>query len=198
MLALSVTAAAAYVNSRQEPTESPRSAIQSGEQSRAGLIANQLRDLLTPAGVQVPANFQSPEAAAAKQLTIRWDASGGDKTAVATEQSGGRLAVAASRTAVGNLPRLRSVQLGESEMFVAAVDENQQLVWWHVMSDPRQLRIQTVTETGEIYCRVIYQPSVGFLISYPDAPSIRELRLYHPRWTGTKFELLLIGTMRVS
>ena len=195
MLALSVTATAAYVNSGQEPTAIPPTAIQTGEQNRAGLIANQLRDLLSPAGVRVPASFQLPEANAAKQLTVHWEASGVEKTAAATEQSSGRLAVAAARTVAGNLPRLRSVQLGETEIFLAAVDANQQLVWWHVMSDPRQLRIQTVNATGEISCQVIYQTNIDFPISYPDETSIKEVRLYHPHWTGTKFELLLIGTI---
>ena len=195
LLAISFSTAANYLKF-QDQTETTNALVQSGEVNRQRLIADQLRELLTPAGIAVAPSFQVPDHASAKQLTLQWEASGGGKTA-GTAQTSGNLAIMASRVMIGNLPRRRAVQLAESEIFIAAIDEDRRLVWWHAASDPRQLRAQTVTNTGEVWCRVIYQPNVNFSISYPDERSIKELRLYHPRWTGVRFELLLIGTISV-
>ncbi len=189
VLAVSVTAGASYVRSGQEPAETARPLIQSGDLTRQELITNQLRDLLVPVGIQVPADLQPREDAVTKQLTIRWQTTSPGKTGTATEQSSGSFSVTNSKVSVGSLPRRRSVELAESEIFVAAVNETGALVWWQVMSDPRLVRAEAVSESGEISGRVLYRSDVDFLIGYPDDPSINELRLYHPDWTGDRFRL---------
>lgn len=197
VLAGFVTAGASYVRSGQDPAETPRPSIQSGDLTRRELITNQLRELLAPVGVQVPAELEPREDAVTKHLTIHWQSTSPGKTAAVTEQASGSFAVTNSRVSVGSLPRRRSVELAESEIFIAAVNEAGGLVWWQVMTDPRLVRAEAVSESGEISGRVLYRSDVDFLIGYPDDAAIKELRLYHPEWTGERFRLTLLTIISV-
>lgn len=197
LLAVSVTAAASYVRSGQEQAEAARPSIQSGDLTRQELIAKQLRDLLTPVGVEVPADLQPRDDAVTRQLTIRWQTSTPAKTGAAAEQASGDFAVTNSRVSVGALPRRRAVELAESEIFVAAVNETGALVWWQVMSDPRLVRAETVSSSGEVSGQALYRSAVDFLIGYPDDAAIKELRLYHPSWTGNQFRLTPLTVINV-
>jgi hypothetical protein len=197
ILAVSMTAAARYFARGQSQGGLPQSPVQSSEPSRQALITNQLRDLLTPVGVEVASGFQAPENLAGRQVGMHWETSDASKSAPSAEQAAGRFTVSNSRVSAGSLPRRRSVELAETEVFVVAVDESARLVWWHVMTDPRLLRSETVTETGEVSGRVLYQSKVDFSITFPDEQSIKELRLYHPQWTGDRFRLTSIGVISV-
>lgn len=189
VLAVSVTAGASYVRSGQEQVETARPSIQSGDMTRQELLTKQLRDLLAPVGVQVPADLEPKEGAVTRQLTVRWQTMTTGKTEAAAEQTSGNFAVTNSRVSVGSLPRRRAVELAESEIFVAALNETGALVWWQVVSDPRLVRAEAVSSSGEVSGQTLYRPTVDFLIGYPDDTSIKELRLYHPSWTGNQFRL---------
>ncbi len=184
----------ALAQSRSENIQSP---AQTGDASRQPLIETQLRDLLTPVGVGVLPGFQPPEAGNVREAAIGWETSNTSKTALSTEQAGGKFRVSSMQVSRGSLPRRRAVELAETELFVAAVDANNRLVWWHVMGDPRVLRAESVSASGEVSGRILYLPNVDFSISFPDEPAIQEVRFYHPQWNGERFQLTQIGVITV-
>jgi len=177
--------------------EKSQSAVQTGEASRQPLIEAQLRDLLTPVGVEVSPGFQPPEEQNVRDAAISWESSQPRKTALSTEQTGGKFTVSNLQLRRASLPRRRAVELAETEIFVAAVDENNRLVWWHIMGDPRVLRSEAVAASGEVFGRILYLPNVDFSISFPAEPAIKEVRLYHPQWNGERFQLIQIGLFTV-
>jgi hypothetical protein len=177
--------------------EKTHSAVQTGEASRQPLLENQLRDLLTPVGVAVSPGFQTSEEQNVREATIAWETSPASKTAVSTEQADGKFTVSNVQVRRASLPRRRAVELAETEIFVAAVDETNRLVWWHIMGDPRVLRSEAVAASGEVSGRILYLPNVDFSISFPDDPAIKEVRLYHPQWNGERFQLIQIGLVTV-
>lgn len=197
IMAVSITAAAGYLGRgrNQEPQSSKSS--QSGEASRQALITDKLASLLTPAGVQVVAGVQAQETETFRQVQVHWETPSRDKSAVNAQQAVGTLTVEQSARGSGNLPRRRSLELADTEVLVIAVDENSRLLWWHVMTDPRLLRAESITASGEISGGVSYLPQVDFSIAFPDDPAIKELRIYHPEWTGAEFRLTSLAVLSV-
>ena len=74
-------------------------------------------------------------------------------------------------------------------MFVAAVDASNKLRWWSIMPDPRVVRSETQTATGELRSQDYYISNVTLVVAFPDDPEIATLRFYHPVWNGTDFDL---------
>ncbi len=189
--------AASYFALAQSQPEPSRQSIQSGDSDRQPLIENQLRDLLTGIGVLVTPGFQMAADRNVREVAIRWETASASKTALATEQTGGKFSVSSSQVSISSLPRRRAVELAETEIFVAAVDANSKLVWWQVMSDPRVLRSEKVSSSGEVSGQTLYLPNVDFSISFPDEPNITEVRFFHPQWNGERFQLTQIGVITV-
>ena len=67
--------------------------------------------------------------------------------------------------------------------------------WCGLVPDPRQLRAEVPGPDGELTGQVIYRESAEFIVNYPDDESIREIRLYHPKWDGQKFSLAPVGAV---
>jgi hypothetical protein len=89
----------------------------------------------------------------------------------------------------GTLPRHRSLELSPAHILIAAVDATNKLRWWSIMPDPRLVRSETQTPTGELRGENYYASNVTLVVAFPDDPEIANLRFYHPDWNGTDFDL---------
>jgi hypothetical protein len=89
----------------------------------------------------------------------------------------------------GALPRQRSVELSPTHIFIAAVDATNKLRWWSIVPDPRVVRSETQTATGEMRGEDYYVSNVTLVVAFPDDPEIANLRFYHPVWNGSDFDL---------
>jgi hypothetical protein len=89
----------------------------------------------------------------------------------------------------GTLPRHRSLELSPAHILIAAVDATNKLRWWSIMPDPRLVRSETQTPTGELRGENYYAANVTLVVAFPDDPEIANLRFYHPVWNGTDFDL---------
>jgi hypothetical protein len=95
----------------------------------------------------------------------------------------------------GALTRPRSLELSETQIFIAAVDATNKLRWWSIMPDPRVVRSETQSPTGELRGEDYYVANVTLVVAFPDDPDIANLRFYHPVWNGTDFELKPLTTV---
>lgn len=102
------------------------------------------------------------------------------------------------KTRPGTLPRQRSLELSPSQVLVAAVDENNQLRWWALMPDPRIVRAETQTPSGELRSQDFYLADLTLVVAFPEDPSITSLRFYHPAWNGTAYDLQLLAQTPVK
>jgi len=197
IMAVSITAAARYLGRGPNQEPQPAKSSQPDEASQQSLITNKLAFLLTTAGVEVVAGLQARETGAFRQVQIHWETPGPAKSAGNAQTGTETLTIKQSALRTGSLPRRRSLELADTEILVIAVDENSRLLWWHVMTDPRLLRAESIAANGEISGGVSYLPQVDFSIAYPDDPAIKELRIYHPEWTGAEFRLTSLAVLSV-
>ncbi|HKV37130.1 MAG TPA: hypothetical protein VJP89_22505 [Pyrinomonadaceae bacterium] len=155
----------------------------------------QLQRLLSRVGVDVPA----AEARAAKPQTYRelkirlaeTAKSNETKPVLNTQEQmqAPSAAIVEDKRLAGALPRSRSLELSPTHIFVAAVDATNKLRWWSVMPDPRVVRSETQSPTGELRAEDYYVSNVTLVVAFPDDPDIANLRFYHPVWNGTDFDL---------
>lgn len=99
------------------------------------------------------------------------------------------------QSASGTLPRQRNPELSDGQIVVVAEDAQGQVLDWQIVADPRVLRSEGPGPTGELTGQILRQASTELMIAIPDDPAIVWLRLYHPRWTGTKFNLDPLGSI---
>lgn len=105
-----------------------------------------------------------------------------------------RVTVLEKRRVPGSLPRQRNPELSSSHLVVIGMDALKQEVVQVIVNDPRLIRLETTTSTGKLTpSEIIYQSEVEFSIALPDDPRIRNIRLYHPIWTGSEYNLELVG-----
>ena len=197
IMAVSITAAASYLRQGSNQEAQSSKATSSDEPSRQTLITNQLASLLAPAGVQVVAGFQAQDTETFRQVQVHWETPAPGKSAGNTQPATETLTIKQSTRGAGSLPRRRALELAETEILVIAVDENSRLMWWHVTTDPRLLRAESITASGEISGKVSFLRQVDFSIAYPDDPAIKELRIYQPVWTGAEFRLTSLAVLSV-
>lgn len=162
---------------------------------REALQREQLQRLLSRVGVDVPA----AEARAAKPQTYRelkirlaeTAKSNETKPVLNTQEQmqAPSAAIVEDKRLAGVLPRSRSLELSPTHIFVAAVDATNKLRWWSVMPDPRVVRSETQSPTGELRAEDYYVSNVTLVVAFPDDPDIANLRFYHPVWNGTDFDL---------
>ncbi|MGI8641218.1 MAG: hypothetical protein ACR2MG_14880 [Pyrinomonadaceae bacterium] len=98
----------------------------------------------------------------------------------------------------GGLARQRSLELSPTQVLVVMVNQNNQVLWWDLMSDPRLLRAETADANGLISGKTLYSTNAELLVSYPADETITELRFYHPDWDGQSYSLKLIGNLFVA
>lgn len=164
-------------------------------QRRQVMQREQLRTLLSSVGVEVPAiDAWAIQAPIYRQLKLDWADSAKSATELRSEAQtqAPKVSIVDDRKRSGTLPRQRSLELAPTLMFVAAVDATNKLRWWSIMPDPRVVRSETQTATGELRSQDYYLTNVTVVVAFPDDPEIATLRFYHPVWNGTDFDLKLL------
>lgn len=142
--------------------------------------------------VEVPeTDAQSNQPQTYRELKLSWGDSAKSTTELRTEAQTQipRVSIVEDKKRSGTLPRQRSLELAPTLMFVAAVDATNKLRWWSIMPDPRVVRSETQTATGELRRQDYYVSNVTLVVAFPDDPGISTLRFYHPVWNGTDFDL---------
>jgi hypothetical protein len=96
------------------------------------------------------------------------------------------------------LARQRRLELSPQQILVVSLDKKQRVLWWSLENDPRLLRLETSDESGRLSGgNVIYQNDAELLVSLPADSAITDVRLYHPNWDGSKFQLEAIGSLEL-
>lgn len=155
----------------------------------------QLRTLMSSVGVEVPAaDAWAIQFPLYRQLKLDWADSAKSTSELTSEAQtqAPKVSIVEDRKRSGALPRQRSLELASTLMFVAAVDATNKLRWWSIMPDPRVVRSETQTATGELRSQDYYLTNVTVIVAFPDDPEIATLRFYHPVWNGTDFDLKLL------
>ena len=143
--------------------------------------------------VEIAARNDQP--ATYRELKINWADSTKSTTelrsAVNSEQQTPpqNVSVIEDKKRSGTLPRHRSLELSSTHIFIAAVDATDKLRWWSIMPDPRLVRGETQTPSGELRGENYYVSNVTLVVAFPDDPEIANLRFYHPVWNGTDYDL---------
>jgi len=148
----------------------------------------------------------APEAAAgpapgrgSQEIRLQWraDSPGGDRRVARGTTVRGSAHVL-ERQPAGPRPRQRDPQVAEGYLVVAAVDAAGREVDRQVIRDPRLVRAEVPGEDGRLeHHGVIVRDEVEFSVQVPDDRDVAEIRLYQPRWTGTRFALELVGSAKV-
>ena len=175
------------VQSQRTPVEKNR---------RETVQQEQLRKLMSKVGVEVvEIAARTDQPATYRELKINWADSAKSTTelrsASSSEQQAPpqKVSIVEDKKRSGTLPRHRSLELSPTHIFIAAVDATDKLRWWSIMPDPRLVRGETQTPTGELRGENYYVSNVTLIVAFPDDPEIANLRFYHPVWNGTDYDL---------
>ena len=95
-------------------------------------------------------------------------------------------------------PRQRRPEIAEGQIVVTVVDAAGNEKGRTIVPDPRILRAEFPDETGQLQGNHRVRPNAEFLVTLPDDPSIRELRIHEPRWNGSEFELDLLVAVELD
>lgn len=198
LVAFSILCAFTLVRGQSSPA--------SQKNRREILQEERLKKLLTKVGVdvvEISAKNNQPQAH--REVKIRWT----DSTNVSSnsqarpsinageQKSPPVVSLVEDKKRSGTLPRQRSLELSETHLFIAAVDETNQLRWWSIISDPRVVRAEFPTSTGELRSENYSQSNFMLPVAFPDDPKITNLRFYKPIWTGSDFDLKLLAVVPV-
>jgi len=164
-------------------------------QKRETVQREQLKKLMAKVAVDVDeTGARVDQRSTYRELKIRWSDSTKSSTELKPANLGSQtpaptVAIVEDNKRSGTLPRQRSLELSQSHLLVAAVDATNKLRWWSLMPDPRLVRYETPTATGELRRQDFYVSNVTLVVAFPDDPEIATLRIYHPIWNGTEFDL---------
>lgn len=161
---------------------------------RETLQQEQLKKLMAKVGVEVSdTDARTTQAQTYRELKIRWvdstKSTSGLRPAAQEQTQPPSVSVIEDKKRPGALPRQRSLELSPTQIFIAAVDAANKLRWWSIMPDPRLVRSETRTASGELRGEDYYVSNVTLVVAFPDDPAIAWLRFYHPVWNGTQFDL---------
>lgn len=173
--------------------------------SREVLQQEQLKKLMTKVGVDVvEISERSNQPQVYREVKIRWtDSSASSDTqtrpsvTAAEQKAAPVVSLVEDKKRSGTLPRHRSLELSPTQLFIAAVNEMNQLRWWSIIPDPRVVRAEFQTPSGELRSEDYYQSNFTLAVPFPDDPRITNLRFYKPVWTGSDFDLKLLAVVPV-
>jgi hypothetical protein len=136
-----------------------------------------------------------------QQLRVQWDAYPAAAPAIAqppSVQATGSFRVVQRRSIAGTLVRQRDPELSENHLLVRAVNAGGEIIDTQLLLDPRVIRAEAPGPSGDLRGETLHLTSPEFLLTLPDGADVSELRVYHPRWTGTAFLLDLLGTISLN
>lgn len=160
----------------------------------------QLKKLMSRVGVDVPAiEARTSQPRTFRELKIRLsDTSKGSaelKPARSAQEQTPSAAIVEDKKRSGDLPRQRSLELSQTQIFIAGVDAANKLRWWSIVPDPRVVRSETQSPTGELRGEDYYVSNVTLVVAFPDDSEIANLRFYRPVWNGTDYDLKPLTTV---
>lgn len=144
-----------------------------------------------------------------QEVRVRWDAYTSATPKIASPsgkavaplpsnaQQSESFTVLERRRIAGKLPRQRNPELSSDQLVVEALNGLGETVDKQLIRDPRILRAEAAGRTGAISGQVLHRTDPEFLLTLPDDPSITEVRVYQPRWTGSAYELDFMGTIQL-
>lgn len=158
-----------------------------------------LRALVLLAATAIASAGALAAAATFQRVRLMWVAYDGAPDLVDSEKRAypatNLFTVVARHRASGTLPRVRARELAEHRLVVQAVDTQGSVRYEAAIADPRVLRTELPGPEGQLSRQVLHRAKVTFEVAVPDDPAITQLRLYHPRWTGTLYDLDLLGSV---
>lgn len=175
------------------PAQSQRTPAQKGR--REALQQERLKKLMSKVGVSVAetADAKAAQAQSHRELKIRWADSTKSTTelrpAANPDNKKQNFSIVEDKKRSGTLPRQRSLELSPEHIFVAGVDATNKLRWWSIVPDPRVVRSETQTPSGELRSQNYYVSNITLVVAFPDDPEIANLRFYQPVWNGNDFDL---------
>lgn len=92
-------------------------------------------------------------------------------------------------------PRQRDPKLSPDQIVVVGLDSEGQELSRTLVPDPRFIRTETLDSSDRLVSGQMYLENAKLSVVLPDDPALKEIRLYHPEWTGSRFTLELIGKM---
>ena len=160
-------------------------------QRRETVQREQLKRLMSKVAVDVVETGGTPsQRPTYRELKIRWtDSTKTNDLKPEAQLKAPTASIVEDNKRSGTLPRQRSLELSQTQIFIAAVDASNKLRWWSTMPDPRVVRSETPTANGELRRQDFYASDVTLIVALPDDPEIATLRIYHPVWNGTEFDL---------
>ena len=175
------------------PAQSQTTPGQKGR--REALQQERLKKLMSKVGVAVAetAVARAAQAQSYRELKIRWADSTKStpelRPAANPDDRKQNFSIVEDKKRSGTLPRQRSLELSPEQIFIAGVDATNKLRWWSIVPDPRVVRSETQTASGELRSQNYYVSNITLVVAFPDDPEIANLRFYQPVWNGTDFDL---------
>ena len=151
---------------------------------------------MTAVGVHVEEQSLLPATETYQELRVHLTTAG--KTNLSAEELRSQpvaVSVLGSVKRNGALGRSRSFELAADHLLLVTVTKDANLRWFSLLPDPRILRSEGPGPTSQLTGGVIFQPNQDYTFNIPDDNQSTELRLYHPRWNGQEFVLVLLTTI---
>jgi hypothetical protein len=133
-----------------------------------------------------------------QELRIRWDAYIGvpvPQVTPGTVLPSNIFTLVERRPIPGRIPRQRNPQLSSDQIVALALDNQSDIVDWQLVPDPRIIRAELPGPSGELSGQILHRAEAELLLILPETPSIEEIVLYEPRWTGTNFIFEYLGAV---
>jgi hypothetical protein len=152
---------------------------------------------LSRAGVRVDTQARATDNQPALEVRVRWNAYITTKPRIhpggAKPTRGGGFVIKNIRYLPEPVVLPRAPELSADALLVAAVDRQEQLRGWSLVTDPRILRQEQPGPNKELKGQVLHHTKPELLITLPNDPAITELRFYTPIRSEQGFVLQLLG-----
>lgn len=201
---LSVTVIARPQNKSESQKIREQLSPQNVGKSSDQIALENLTALLTPVGVKVSKDnlINNPKDEFHYQTRLRWEAyesapqfvRPGDPSFRASH----KLAVLEKKKLAGGVPQPNAVIKSSELIFVAAVNQSEELIWWTTIYDPRVARFESADSEGKLSGQLLHASNPTFFVEYPSDPRIKELRFYEFINAGTTPTLSLINTVPMN
>ena len=87
----------------------------------------------------------------------------------------------------------KKLKVSPNKWIVAGIGGQGELRHSALIADPLVLRAESPDANGLLSGQVLQKEQGEFLVSIPDDPLIRQLKVFRPKWTGLEYDLELMG-----
>ena len=173
---------------RSQASDSVKNASASPSQNGVKVEA-----LLQKAGIQYSKDLSPEPLEGSQELLIRFTAAKPLKSENQLSSSPASMGIVSRRNFQESMKVKRGLKVSSNKWIVAAIGSHGELRHWTLIADPLVLRAESPGPDGLLSGQVLQRQEAEFLVSIPDDPSIRQLKLFRPRWTGQEYELEVMG-----